>query len=102
MEKYNRWDVWYACCSFEEDDTQHKNRPVVVISENNTVRVFALMITGTKHEDEVEQEIGEWQKCGLTKPSVVRLTHSYILNKTDFIKKLGTLSLQYKLDMQHL
>jgi hypothetical protein len=77
--KYKKWDIWYAYCEFEGESDAGKDRPVLVIGENQEVFVLSLMITGTRERDQNDYRIEKWKEAGLSKPSVIRTERRFKL-----------------------
>ncbi len=91
MSKAKPWEIWWAYVVFEDDESQGKERPVLVL-EDNTVYVLSLMITSHAGRDVYgEHEIVKWQSTGLSKPSTIRITRRLELSEDDLIRKIGDL-----------
>lgn len=100
MRNMNKWEVWFAKVYYEDDPSQSKKRPVVIISVEPLICI-ALKIT--THEPRKfyygEYSIKNWKAAGLVKPSVIRVSQKYNLIYNDFLQKLGRLSPE---DILHL
>lgn len=92
MRTLNKWDIWYANVYFEEDHTQNKSRPVVIISLE-PFYCISLKITSHSRRDDFdgEYEIIEWACAGLNRPSVIRAGQKYKLAPNDFLFPIGRL-----------
>ena len=70
MEKY---DLYWARFHFEEDFTQWKRRPGLVIDENKILPLFAKVTSNTALNGPYDCIIDNYEEAGLTVPSIVRL-----------------------------
>lgn len=88
----NKWEIWYAKVKFEDDPTQVKSRPVLVISPEKCY-ILSLKITGTAPRGGYSGEYAllKWKEAGLNKQSTVRASKRLRLVSTDFIHKIGRL-----------
>ncbi len=88
----NKWEVWLAKVKFEDDPTEAKLRPVLVI---DLQRVYFISLKVTTHEPRPcyygEYPLQKWQAAGLDKPSTVRVSKRLQLIERDFVKKIGRL-----------
>lgn len=87
----NKWDLWLADVYFEDDPTQCKQRPVVVVSVEPTVCISLKVTSHAKRNCKGEYEIIEWVSAGLDYPSVIRASKICLLKGSDFSKKIGHL-----------
>lgn len=87
-----RWDLYWADVPFEDDPSQKKLRPVVIMRD---MVVYVLTLKVTSHDkrenDPYEYELLEWQEAGLYEPSVVRIKLSQ-LKPEAFHGRIGRLS----------
>lgn len=92
MRTMNKWDIWYANVYFEDDCSQNKNRPVVIISVEPFCCI-SLKITSHSRRNNCngEYEIIEWSCAGLNRPSVIRASQKYELAPSDFLHPIGRL-----------
>lgn len=95
----NRWDLWLANVYFEDDPTQSKQRPVVIVSMNPTVCISLKITSHAKRNCMGEYEIKEWGFAGLNCPSVIRASKICRLKESDFYRKIGRL---HPIDIKNL
>jgi mRNA-degrading endonuclease toxin of MazEF toxin-antitoxin module len=91
MGKFEKWEIWYADCKFEDDASQSKDRPVLVVGGGSETFVLALKITGAQRSGESEYIVRKWEESGLTKPSVVQTDKKYMLRENEFRRYVGRL-----------
>lgn len=88
----NEWEVWYAKVKFDDDWTQIKERPVLVISKE---LYYVLSLKITSHSPRAnfpgEYSLVKWQEAGLHKQSTVRTSKKLKLVESDFVHKIGRL-----------
>lgn len=86
------WEVWWAYVKFE-DSNEVRKRPVLVL-EDRVAYILSLKITS--HEPrknfDGEYQLLQWEKAGLSKPSVVRISKALRLEERDFGNKIGKLT----------
>lgn len=87
----NKWDVWIADVYFEDDPTQSKQRPVVIVSLEPTVCISLKITSHKKRDCKGEYEIIEWVFAGLNCPSVIRASKICRLKDSDFSRRIGHL-----------
>lgn len=59
-------EVWFAEFPFAEDETQSKDRPVIVMDvDNDTCKVLSMKITSASPRSEFEIEIFNWEEIPL-------------------------------------
>lgn len=87
----NKWEVWWARVKFE-DSEEVKKRPVIIY-DNKVTYIVSFKVTSheVRKNFKGEYEIIKWQKAGLAKPSVVRLSRMLKMLESDFIEKIGDL-----------
>ena len=92
MSEPGRWEIWDAEVYFEDNPTQAKKRPVLVVGKEQYF-IIALKITSHDPREEYfgEHIIVKWKEAGLTKESVVRCTKKVKLKKEAFISLRGKL-----------
>lgn len=88
----NRWEIWWAYVKFE-DSNEVKKRPVLVL-EDRVAYILSLKITShaPRKKFDGEYQLLQWEKAGLTKPSVVRTSKVLCLEEDDFDTKIGKLT----------
>lgn len=94
------WEIWWAVVKFEDDPTQSKERPVLVISDRIAF-IISLKITHHKPREDYDGEyrVIRWKEAGLTQPSTIRYSKKLKLYESDFVRPLGTL---HPLDIRNL
>lgn len=76
-----------------EDSAEYKKRPVLLLYYKNGKAVCRKVTSQpviTNYPGEVE--LLDWNKEGLRKPSVVRMSKHFLLDKSDLIHKIGNLT----------
>ena len=88
----NKWELWWADVAFEDDPTQSKVRPVLVVAPD-VAYILSLYVTTKDARKHVEgdYEIRYWSESGLPTPSTIRTAKKLRLVATDFSKKIGRL-----------
>lgn len=89
----NVGDVWEVIFPFEDDSTQSKPRPCVVM-DVETLEVLSIKVTTHDARDEYDIPIFKWQEAGLIEPSFARVSKFTYINKQDFIRQYGKLHLK--------
>lgn len=88
----NEWEVWNAKVKFDDDLTQIKLRPVLVISNYGNC---ALSLKITSHAPRAEfcgeYSLIKWSEAGLHRQSTVRTSKKLCLVESDFVHKIGRL-----------
>ena len=94
------WEIWWAIVKFEDDPTQSKRRPVLVVSDK-TAFIISLKITHHEPRAEFDGEyrVIRWQESGLTQPSTIRYSKKLKLFESDFVGQIGKL---HPTDIQNL
>lgn len=94
------WEVWFAKVKFEDNPQIVKNRPVLVL-ENNQCYLLSLKITSHTPRNNYlgEYALSHWQDAGLSKPSTVRISKRLKLVLSDFVFKTGRL---HPVDMMNI
>lgn len=86
------WEIWWARVKFEDDPTQIKERPVLIVSDK---LAFIISLKITHHEPredyDGEYRVIRWKESGLTQPSTIRYAKKLKLYESDFVSKLGSL-----------
>ena len=69
-----KWEIWLATVYFDDNPTQAKNRPVIVIDVTALYIYVAIKVTGTAPRAGYPKEyaIKNWLYAGLKKPSTAR------------------------------
>lgn len=94
----NRWDVYRAYIHFEDDTTQGKKRPILMLNVSD-FQFITCKITSKYRDEELEYAIRDWRGAGLDRPSYVRLEHKVYLTPDTEMIKLGTLQ---KVDIDNI
>lgn len=86
-------EVWLAKFPYEEDHSQSKVRPVVVLDNGilEEYKVLSVKITSQMLRDEYDVPLLYWQNAKLRSPSIARSSKFVMLPKGVFIRKLGEL-----------
>ncbi len=97
MTSSNKWDIVLVPFPFTDLKTT-KKRPALVISPDNYNKGYDLVILFiTSQMDSPRREgdyhILEWKKCGLPKPSMIRMKFATI-HKSIVLRSLGKLTKQ--------
>jgi hypothetical protein len=99
----NKWDIWLADVVFEDDLTEHKKRPVLVITPG---QVYILTAKITSHKPRLnfdgEYDIKDLKSAGLDKQSTIRLSKTIKIKSRFFIRKLGVLSEKDKIEVEKI
>lgn len=95
-----QWEVWSAWVKYEEEPSDGKSRPVLVLDADGT-NFLSLKITSKPPRSNCEGEyaLEAWQEAGLRKPSTVRISKMLNLVQRDFGRKIGNLS---PIDMRNI
>ena len=81
-------EVWSAWVKYEENPTEGKYRPVIVISvEKDVAKVLSIPITSARPRDEYDIEVFDWQDVPLDKLSTARISKVLLIPISDFRKK---------------
>ena len=94
----NRWDVYRAYIHFEDDTTQGKKRPILMLNVSDS-QFITCKITSKYRDEELEYAVKDWRGAGLDRPSYVRLEHKVYLAPDTEMVKLGTLQ---KVDIDNI
>lgn len=99
----NRWEIWYAKVKFEDNPSQAKNRPVLII-DNRQMYLLSLKITSTAPRTNCwgEYAIVKWREAGLAHQSTIRISKRLKLVNSDFINKIGTLHPYDRINVQKI
>lgn len=92
---YKKWDIVLVPFPFTDLKTT-KKRPALVISPDNYNNGYDLVILFITSQMNSPKRLGdyyisEWKKCGLPKPSMIRMKFATI-HKSIVIKTLGKLN----------
>lgn len=83
-------EVWAVDFPFEDDPTQSKIRPCVIIDVDK-LEVLSIKVTTHEPRDEFDVPIFKWQTANLPEPSYARVSKSMILSQNVFKRKFGIL-----------
>ncbi|NIP39861.1 MAG: type II toxin-antitoxin system PemK/MazF family toxin [Candidatus Dadabacteria bacterium] len=97
MTSYKKWDIVLVPFPFTDLKTT-KKRPALVIYPDNYNKVFDLVILFITSQMDIprrpgDYHISEWKKCGLPKPSMIRMKFATI-HKSIVVKTIGKLTKQ--------
>lgn len=91
MNEFQPWDVWWADVRFEDQPTETKVRPVVILSSGELF-VVAIKVTSHVPRDQWgEYALIRWKEAGLPKPSTLRLQKRLRLQRADLRARIGAL-----------
>ena len=93
----NQWDIYLANVPFE-DLPETKIRPVLIL-DAACVAIDCLKMTSHAPRSG-EYALKHWQEAGLHKPTTVRLSKRLELESEAFLKRLGTLHIMDRLEIQ--
>jgi mRNA-degrading endonuclease toxin of MazEF toxin-antitoxin module len=88
----NVGDIWFVDFPFEDDKSQSKERPCIII-DVDTLEVLSIKVTTHKPRDEYDIPIFKWREANLSEPSFARVSKTMAFSKNDFIRKIGELDL---------
>lgn len=88
-----KWEIWLATVYFDDNPTQAKNRPVIVIDVTALYIYVAIKVTGTAPRAGYPKEyaIKNWLYAGLKKPSTARCSKIIQIPKSEMIHYIGIL-----------
>ena len=86
-------EVWFAEFPFEEDDTQSKDRPVIVLDvDDENCKVLSMKVTSSEPYSEFEIEIFNWADVPLHHRSTADASAVRVVLKRKFRRRIGRLS----------
>ena len=91
-------EIWLAYLRFSDRPDFGKVRPVLVLQgEGNAraARAICLKVTSRTADDgRCDVAVKEWERCGLRKPSFVRIDQIFELDRESFLgdRKLGDMN----------
>ena len=86
-------EVWFAEFPYLEDETQSKDRPVIVLHvDDDGARVLSMKVTSSAPYSEFEIELFDWEKIPLHHKSTADAASVRFVLKQDFRRKIGKLS----------
>ena len=87
------WEIWHARFNF--DDRGYKFRPVLILACSQDELLTAMITSASnKLSLPLDTPLDDWQKAGLTKPSLVRVDRIALLPPTYLgtVGRIGRLS----------
>lgn len=91
-------EIWYVKYPYQEDSTQTTKRPAIFI-KNTAGGIEALVIKVTKQlkhlgkdKYKVDFILKDWEAANLDKKSLARISNYAVIDKKDFIHKIGELT----------
>lgn len=87
----NVGEVWGVDFPFEDDPTQSKVRPCIIL-DVETLEVLSVKVTRHEPRDEFDIPIFKWQEANLLEPSYARVSKTLLIPKNSFTKKYGMLN----------
>lgn len=88
-----KWSVWRAVVYFEDDPTQFKERPVVIL-DDRVLLCVSLKVTSKEKNDRFHVRLKQWRAAGLTKPSWVDISKVLEIKEQDFTDEIGKLDIE--------
>lgn len=86
-------EVWYANFPFQEDNTQSKDRPVIVLDvDDEQCKVLSMKVKSAKPRSKFEIEIFDWAIIPLDHKSTADASSVQLIPKGQFRRKAGQLS----------
>lgn len=95
MQLIEPQQVWSAEFPFEDDATQSKVRPVLVLGvddESQNVSVLSMKITSSPPRDKYDFVLADWAEIPIDHESTIRPAHVLSLPIVNFIDYLGYVS----------
>lgn len=91
--EFYKWDIWYADVAFEDMPNESKIRPVLIIDSNKPIILTLKMFSHKPFSKSQENMylIQDWQKAGLSNPTVINVKSPVFLDLKFFKKKIGVL-----------
>lgn len=89
MSKSKQGEVWYA------DYDGIKPRPVVILSDQAIIAdidVIIAKVTSHKARNDIFDIEINWEKAGLSMPSIVRVNKLHTIEQNELMYKIGTLT----------
>lgn len=87
----NVGEVWIVDFPFEDDPTQSKIRPCVIIDIDSELAVLSIKVTRHEARDEYDVPIFKWREANLLNLSYARVSKVMVFSRENFVKKCGTL-----------
>ena len=84
-------EVWAVDFPFEDDPTQSKVRPCVIMDVDK-LEVLSIKVTTHEQRDDYDIPIFKWKEANLIEPSYARVSKSMAIPKESFISKYGMLN----------
>ena len=88
----NVGEVWEVNFPFEDDETQSKKRPCIIM-DVETLKVLTIKVTTHGARDKYDIPIFKWKEVNLLEPSYARVSKVAFIAKTDLVKKYGELDI---------
>lgn len=86
-------EVWFADFPFDDDPTQSKDRPVIVLHvDDESCRVLSMKVTSSEPRTEFEIELFDWAQIPLPHKSTADASAVRNLPKSKFRRRVGRLS----------
>ena len=82
-----KWEIWWADVRFEDDLSESKIRPVLIMDNKETFLISFKITSKLHHEG---YHIRYWKESGLTKESLIIVKKLSIIEE-DFRDKIGIL-----------
>lgn len=92
IKELNTKDVVIIDFTFEEDESQSKRRPAIVVQKDEkNLRVLVVKVTKTPPRNKFDYEILDWVKASLNMPSTASCSQLRNIDVEEVHKKIGTL-----------
>ena len=88
-----KWSVWRAAVYFEDDPTEFKERPVVIL-DDRVLLCVSLKVTSKEKNDRYHVRLKQWRAAGLSKPSWVDVSKVLEIKEQDFVSEIGMLDIE--------
>ena len=105
MQKWERWEIWWANIWLKDRYETPKPRPVLVVSSevDSSGYIVCLLITSKRKWSEEDYSIQNWKELGLTKESTILISLGcFGIRPKDFIGKVSELSPHNILEIEDL
>lgn len=88
-----KWEIWLATVYFEDNPTQAKERPVIILDITASYVYVAIKVTSSAPRAGYPKEyvIRKWAEAGLDKHSTARCSKILRIPRSEMIHYIGTL-----------
>ena len=88
----NKYDVYWARYAFEDNPTNFKVRPVVILDPTSILILVIKVTSKPPRKNYNDYELVDWSAAGLKVKSTVRLDKQLKINSSDILNYIGHLS----------